>query len=169
MPLTYDAKANLFSNGDSFIDWFIYEDPDTAFVDGKPLTEEHFSAVVTSIHSDTLMLNVRRFAEVYLPVNLPPSPFTVRQLLGTIYAFYTSPIRPEMLLKTMDTESPAPTDKRFSEVVKRMCAGEKPKWIDLMGDVLPIFESGQRRLSLLCSGRVCMESISNSGVIGLGS
>lgn len=146
----------------SDIDWFIWEDVETAHIfegdEAVPMRNEHWNSIaIAKDHWATanIIVGVGR-SERALRVLKVDTPCTVRVLITKIHDFYATPITQELL---DDAEYDSWDYKK--QVEERMKKGEIVNTYELNGSTY-VFNDEQncRRCPLLCSGNVRFEGVS---------
>lgn len=158
----FNAEQCQFQPGKLFLDWFIWEDVDTAYAGPDPLTEKMYKCNV-SWGSKLLYTSIKLEVPIsrrndYTTFITIPARCTVRELLTLIHTFYASSVTLKDLIDLDDD-----TDY-FKNAIDRLNKGENVTWLDLVGSKMYFGEFGEyRRHPFSCSGLVRLEGFQQIG------
>ena len=179
MQLKYNPYRNKFSD-DSWIDWFIIERPETAWLSRGnyigPMSDSKHRDAKVDFHHDKMVLTapITRDSGKYQTFSLKQD-CTVLEFLTAIYDFYHQGIDKEWLDQHRSEEELECLDSYQQNAIHRCKNGSKMKLVELLGRVPSDSEreesdnSFERRHPLSCSGLVRYEGISKDMILLLGS
>lgn len=148
----------------SSVDWFIWEDVDTAHVfrnnDLVKMTENEFAAfAITAPGRAHIVLPLGRYGDATRTIEVI-TPCTVRELLTAIKEFYARPIESEQEISDVEDDGLG----YLEDVMDKLRSGETPKMHELNGTAelrRPVPEGKRRHCLGDCRGLMRFEGISH--------
>jgi hypothetical protein len=153
------------------IDWWVYEEPESAFVSSGKITKEQLDAVLVET-SIELRVPISRYGKLCYIIEIE-GPVTLSALMHTVRNFYLSKISDDARARIEQVLDDDPVGYK-QEFMKPENRG-KTRFLDLIGSEnhMDLSPAGERRHPFSCNGMVRFEELSqrkgNSYSIWLGS
>jgi hypothetical protein len=137
----------------SSIDWFVWEDPESAHTTNTVQIPENIWNLVIFEDMINLKVPISRYYENKTYIEIL-GPITLKKFITEIYEFYKTELTKEDFDEIND-----PCDRYYEYAYKNCVNGNKVTYLDLIGSSDGNFNGPERRHPFSCNGLVRFEGI----------